>query len=394
MPSPDSPTVPGFWRCLKCGTPNPGTLYLRTCVACGYPRPAPGFEAGPGPGSIRPTTRARGRGRLRSPALTIAVAAYGLVLIAAFLLQWGVGDGWWPGMVLYLAPRVAFLVPLVPLALWAWRARRPAIGAALALEALFVAGPLMGFVVPWARLAGHLEGTPVRIMTFNRGGGRVDEDGFLRYLVKHRIDVVCFQEMGPAPMIDGVLAERGWHRDGSGAIASRFPILEDYPRSPEINEADRHYTALLRRVRVRGPGGREFVVGCLHMPTARYAFDRLRRLDASDLGPFIRWWGSEFVRMFDLLAELGDLPILVGGDFNNGPESRSLANLRDSGRFRSAFDEVGWGWGYTRPASFAWARIDHILASSSWAVTGCWVGPSFGSDHKALIAEVSLPAQP
>ena len=253
----------------------------------------------------------------------------------------------------------------------------------------------MGFVIPWARLTAQAEGPTIRIMTFNRGGRRgYDTADFLRYIERQKIDVVCFQEFADDPMLDRVLAERSWYRDRSKAIASRFPIVEDYPRSPEMNEMDRHYSAILYRVRLAGPGGREFVVGCLHMPTARYAFGQLFRLDPSAMPTYLHWWDAELLRMFELASEVNDFPTLIAGDFNNGPDASRLAELRDSGLYQSAFDVAGWGWGYTRPASFGFARIDHILANSSWTVTSCWTGPSFGSDHKSLIAEVALPASP
>ncbi len=392
MPTSSGPMIPGFWKCVKCGTPNPGTVYITSCIGCGFPRPAPGFEAMTGvPPAPPPSPRRGGRSR----ALMVAVASYGLVLMAVFLLQWGIGDSWWPGFALTLGPRAVFLVPLVPLGLLAWRARRPAIGGAVLLEALFVAGPLMGFVVPWARLTAKAEGPTVRIMTFNRGGDRgFDTSDFLRYLDRQKIDVVCFQEFIDDPLLDRVLAERSWHRDRSKAIASRFPIVEDYPRSIEKNERDHHYSAILYRVRLLGPEGREFIVGCLHMPTSRYAFQQLFKLDPRGMTPYLNWWNAELLRMFELLADFGDLPVLVGGDFNNGPDASRLADLRDSGLFQSAFDSAGWGWGYSRPTSFPWVRIDHILANSSWTVTSCWIGPAFGSDHKSMVADVALPAKP
>ncbi len=327
-------TTPGFWKCVKCRTPNPGTVYISSCIACGFPRPAPGFESLSGEAPKPDVHRHR---KPRSRVLMAIVAGYGLVLMAAFLLAWGIGDAWWPGFVLSLMPRAVFLVPLVPLGLWAWRARRPIIGGAVALEALFVAGPLMGFVVPWARLTARADGPTIRIMTFNRGGARgFDTADFLRYIDRQKIDVVCFQEFADDPTLDRVLAERSWHRDRSRAIATRFPIVEDYPRSKEINEADGHYTALLYRVRLAGPDGREFVVGCLHMPTSRYAFRRLFRLDPSGMTPYLNWWNAELLRMFELVTELNEFPTLIGGDFNNGPNaSRWLSFARASSSRRS-----------------------------------------------------------
>ncbi len=242
MPTTAAPPGPGFWRCSKCGTPNPGTLYITACVACGFPRPAPGFEESP---HVRSRPDPGARGRFRSPRLVAAVAAYGLVLMSVFLIQWGIGESWWPGLVLSLSPRAVFLLPLVPLGVWTWRAKRPAIAAVVAVEALFVLGPMMGFVVPWSRFSATAEGPQVRIMTFNRAGDvGIETADFLRYLERQKVDVVCFQEMGRNPLLDRVLKERGWQRDRSGTIASRFPIVEDYPRSTEENRDRR---ALLGR---------------------------------------------------------------------------------------------------------------------------------------------------
>ena len=60
--------------------------------------------------------------------------------------------------------------------------------------------------------------------------------------------------------------------------------------------------------------------------------------------------------------------------------------------YRFAFEDAGWGYGYTRPSRYPWFRIDHILASPEWVFTRCRVGPDVGSDHLPLIAEAVLPA--
>ena len=89
-----------------------------------------------------------------------------------------------------------------------------------------------------------------------------------------------------------------------------------------------------------------------------------------------------------------DVPKLIAGDFNMPADESALASLRDEGRFRFAFEEAGWGFGYTRPTRTPWFRIDHILTSPEWVVRRCRVGPDFGSDHLPLVAEVVLPARP
>jgi vancomycin resistance protein VanJ len=103
----------------------------------------------------------------------------------------------------------------------------------------------------------------------------------------------------------------------------------------------------------------------------------------------IDWWAGELGRVAGLLAETGHTPLLVAGDFNMPSDNSSMASLRSFLRF--GFEEVGWGYGYTKPSSAPWFRIDHILASPHWTFSRCWVGPDLGSDHLPILAELVLP---
>jgi endonuclease/exonuclease/phosphatase family metal-dependent hydrolase len=100
------------------------------------------------------------------------------------------------------------------------------------------------------------------------------------------------------------------------------------------------------------------------------------------------WWGREIERMLSALAEAHDLPMVVGGDFNMPSDDSTMAALRAN--FRFAFEDAGWGYGYTRPARLPWVRIDHILAGPEWYAVACRVGPDFGSDHLPVFAELEL----
>jgi len=391
MPTTEPPARPAFWRCSRCKTPNPWAVYITACIGCGAARPAIAPESRAEPGPVGPVD---GR-RAPAPRLLATAVAYGLVLIAVTLLARVVGDGWWPGLAILLSPRWIFLAPILPLAAWAWRSRRRVIGVVIAFEALFILGPLMGFSVPFGRLGPDAAGPRLRIMTFNRGGGRIDAEGFGRYLDRHKIDVVCFQEFHGDPALDAALAGRGWSTNGARSIASRHPIVRDFPRSPEHNLDEFRYNATLYRARIKGPEGRELVVGSIHMPTLRPGFLGILRGKVRVLVALLDWWNEELGRMLDLLNESGGGPTLIGGDFNNVAEASALVALREQGAYQSAFEQAGLGWGYTRPAALPWVRIDHILASPEWAVTACWVGPAFGSDHRSLVAEVALrPADP
>lgn len=324
------------------------------------------------------------------------VAAYGIVLLAACGLARGIGDAWWPGLLLLISPRWAFFAPLVPLAIWAAVARQPRVVAMVAAEAVLVAWPLMGLHLPFGGGGGETsESATVRVMTLNRGSVPIDVPRFARYLDRHRIDLVCFQDFRDDPALDAWLAEAGWHRDSSRTIASRRPIVAELPRSTQENRDQGRYTVTIFRARVATPDGREFVVGSVHMPTLRPGVNRLWSGDLAGFLLHIDWWRSEFDRAVGFLASTGPTPLIVGGDFNMPIEAGGLANLSANGHLVSAFEEAGVGWGYTRPAALPWIGIDHILVSPEWSVRRCWVGPSFGSDHKSLVAEVVLnPARP
>jgi vancomycin resistance protein VanJ len=391
MPRSEIPTNPGFWRCLKCGTPNPWAIYLTECMGCGTPR-------GVGAATPRPDVvddPARPKLRPKEPILLACVAGYALLLILVYLVLRVIGDAWWPGAMLMLAPRAVFLVPILALAVWALWRRRWRIGAMTLLEALFVLGPLMGFVIPLGKES-HVPGEPtLRIMTFNRAARQTDPEEFLRYVDRQKIDVVCFQEEPrTADPFEDRLKARGWQFHSSRFIASRYSIISEPPRAAEENLDLHRYTGNLYRARIKGPSGREFIVASLHMPTLRPCLSFLLKANFAASRGLIDWWDRELERMFAVATESEGLPTIVGGDFNQGPEASRLLALRGSGEWRSAFDEAGIGWGYTRPAGFAWTRIDHIMVGSDWTISSCWLGPDFGSDHRSLVAEVGFPAPP
>ena len=114
--------------------------------------------------------------------------------------------------------------------------------------------------------------------------------------------------------------------------------------------------------------------------------------DVAGLSLHVDWWKHELDRVAAALSTGGGAPVLAAGDFNMPPDDSTMVALRSA--FRFAFEEGGWGYGYTRPTRCPWFRIDHILASPEWQVTRCWVGPDFGSDHLPLLADVVLPAGP
>src|SRR5262249_46397191 len=152
-----------------------------------------------------------------------------LVLTILALIRW-VGEGWWGVTVLLFIPRWAFLAPIAVLAALSALARRPAHWALQAAVGLLVAGPLMGLSLPIAQLwTPRPHGTTFRVLCFNTGPGRLDDQRLIRLIERERIDFICFQERPqPNPELEAYLT-RGWYRDSTRFIVSRYPIVDELP---------------------------------------------------------------------------------------------------------------------------------------------------------------------
>lgn len=305
----------------------------------------------------------------------------------ALALIKSLGDRWLPATVLMFGPRWAFLFPIPALVLWAVLRRRVDLLIAQGVTLAVVLGPLMGLCLPVGTL---LRPTPtgqkVRAMSLNRGMGELDTKALARLIADERIDVVCLQEFRLDPGLDLYFLRTGWNRDLSGSIYSRFPISHDLadPDRPWVEHGS--WPLRLRRVRVRLPDGREMVVASAHLPTMTHGFGKLIRGDLAGVGRYVAWRGRQAAELVSALRETSDVPTIVGADFNMPPDSPLMAMIRTF--FPSGFEQVGWGFGYTRPSRFSWIGIDRILASRDLRFTRSWVGPAVGSDHLPILAEV------
>jgi endonuclease/exonuclease/phosphatase family metal-dependent hydrolase len=315
-----------------------------------------------------------------------------LVLAALILIRW-VGNSWWGVAPLLFVPRWLFLAPVGVLAFLAAWLRAPALWLVQGASALVVAGPLMGLSLPLTRLGSTPPaGDRFRILCFNLGSMPYDAGALTAYIEREHIDLVCLQEGArDDPVLEAFFAQ-GWQRDEEKYVASRYPIVRELKPMPHTYQPDDRWTAHLNGAFIRAPSGREFLLASTHLPTLRPGLNRLLEGDVQGLRLHQDWWRSELERVVGWLDHAQGAPLVVAGDFNVPPDDSTLAALRMSYRF--AFEEAGWGYGYTRPARVPWFRIDHVLTSPEWDVARCWVGPNFGSDHLPLIAEVVLPLPP
>lgn len=391
MNSPRTPdAAPEFWRCARCGTPNPAASYISTCIGCGAARMEK-REARPVPETAKaPWWKPRVLDRRAKWVLGITLA-YAILVIVLFAVVRLFAESWLPATLILFSPRAILLLPLPILAALALWSRRPSFLAIDALLLAFILGPFMGLSLPLrSLLGGSASGTTLHVMSLNQGNAPLDHAALRTLMRKRSIDVICFQEGRDQSALAGSDAV-GWHFDSSGLIASRFPIVEELaPEDPNAFREREFWPLVIKRVKIQLPGGRRCMVACVHMGTMRTGF---RFLKNGEVAAAYRYQDWRWKQMDDLIGRMSGaqgLPVILAGDFNMPSDSPMMASLHR--QFRDAFRDAGWGFGYTRPTRWPFIGIDHILVSPEWDVRSCQVGPDVGSDHLPLLAEVVLPA--
>jgi vancomycin resistance protein VanJ len=108
-----------------------------------------------------------------------------------------------------------------------------------------------------------------------------------------------------------------------------------------------------------------------------------------DFDAIIAWSRKPaFDRLLEIIAECGDSPLIVMGDFNTPSDSTYFVPLRS--KLRSAFETAGSGYSHTWPMPLPVLDLDQIWLSSHFQITRCTHANSLQSDHRAVIAEVTF----
>lgn len=373
-----------FWRCERCGTPNPLKSYLTNCLGCGATRSADSGSANRAKSTAAPPKRDR-----RARIVAAISIAYAFAVLAVWVLIRFTAERFWLGTALLYAPRWPWLIPPVVLAFAAWKVQWTRLW--LVHIGTLVCGVwlLMNLSFPIDRLFTRTPaGVRIRIMTLNTHSGKIDVKRVADLIESERIDVVCLQELphpdGPRS-IDACFPP-SWNHDSQKRIVSRFPIVSEEPGLPRDSPALNFSPVDFARVRMRLPDGTEIDVASPHLPTARFALEKLTRGDFSGVKTQSNWRWKQLGNLVPALHGAIDDAVIVGGDFNMPSDSPMFNMLKRDYNF--GFDQTGWGCGYTRPSSFPWIRIDHILATPRVHFVWCRVGPDVGSDHLPLLAEV------
>ncbi|MDH3457391.1 MAG: endonuclease/exonuclease/phosphatase family protein [Gemmatimonadota bacterium] len=316
-----------------------------------------------------------------------AVAYLSLALVSAAALWW-LGDRWWLATVLLFGPRWVLLLPLVVLVPAAILHDRPLLVPILVAGAV-VLGPVMGFQTGWTRFFVWPDSDrDIRVATFNAKGGGTITSSLTDLMLEWDADMAAFQECSGL-LRDAIDRLLDWHTHSSEGlcVVSRFPIVEVRTMDREALEFAGG-AGLVMTYLLEVEEGLVFLTN-VHLETPRAGLERIRAGNLDEGIPVLATKSQ--LREIELRrarrwADRFPARQIVAGDFNTPPESRLYRAAWSD--WQNAFSIMGRGFGATRMNGWIRARIDHVLADSTWKIVRSWVADDVGSDHRPVVAQL------
>jgi len=330
----------------------------------------------------------------KSPKRRHLLATLSILNVAFLILLWiaetFIAERFWLTTGLLYFPQHWIGIPAIVLLVWSLYTREIKLSLLKLASTFFFAIYFLGFNIPFR--AEPVIGTPIRVMTYNIHYGSGGAANIVEVIEQQKPDIVCMQETrafgtwrDPVPELQRLLP--GWHMSRGAEVAtfSRHPIIRQkaHPMGQPFGRV-----VLETVVNVRG---QQLSVFNTHISTGG-------NFEKCDRPKY--WWtmpryvlGTAEVRAKQLpillkAAQGATTPAIIAGDFNNPP--RGLFYRKLTRDFRDAFDAAGWGTGFTFRSDLPVLRIDHILAGAGVAVHRCHVPRVNASDHRPVVAEISL----
>jgi vancomycin resistance protein VanJ len=246
---------------------------------------------------------------------------------------------------------------------------------ATAAVALLVPALIWGAMFGELMLPGKGGGSHnLRVLTHNVDAANTDYAATARDVLAADADVVALEEMTSTALraYENALADRyPYHvKRSTVGLWSAYPIEES--GSVDIGLS---WTRALR-AQVRTPAG-EVAIYVAHLVSVRIGSSGFTSDQRDET---IRQLGQQ------IAAEKLSRVILMG-DLNGTANDRSLAPLTVG--LRSAQGAAGDGFGFSWPAAFPMARIDHVLFRGMTPARA-WVLPRTPSDHRPVAADLRL----
>ena len=202
-----------------------------------------------------------------------------------------------------------------------------------------------------------------------------------REVMKFHPDIVLLQESPTSNKVAELARE--WFADSASFLAGfDCTIISRYP----LKAIDTRPAAHTTRALVILPGQRELFITSLRLtpplgrtdlwkPAAWSAYSEDRRLRRRELRAVL-----------EAEPEKGELPEIVGGDFN-APAGDAIYKLLDD--YRDVHRAAGRGWGNTALNTIPAFRPDQIWLKRLSAISSCAIR-AVHSDHRMVVADVSL----
>ncbi|MEU6667027.1 endonuclease/exonuclease/phosphatase family protein [Streptomyces sp. NPDC046727] len=241
-----------------------------------------------------------------------------------------------------------------------------------------VLGLLAWYLEPYGK-TGEPDGPPVatfRVLTSNVEFGR-GTPALARILRAEQPDVVFVQECesGCRATLDHDFATVYPHRRAVEADGSRGSlILSRFPLRPTAG--------------VRGTMGMPGAVADVRGHAVRLQLAHPMPPLPEQLG----LWRGELGRLRAFAATGGDTPTILAGDFNASQDHAAFRHILDTGltdAARLTGHDRAPSWP-SRTASVIGAQIDHVLVTRDFAATRARFLRVSGTDHRALVADLTL----
>jgi endonuclease/exonuclease/phosphatase (EEP) superfamily protein YafD len=290
--------------------------------------------------------------------------------------------GWERGPLVQLfafTPYVAawsWLPAVLAVATRRWTAGAVALAVAITLTALVAPRALSGE-------RGPATGVTLRVMTSNLLFGGADPATIVGLVRDLRIDVLAVQEFtaeGRDALAAAGLGELLPYNSLADEIAASGSGL--YSRYPLAGKGDKRNGGGFRQAygTVQAPGAGPVVVESVH-PLAPWSV----KVNED--------WRSDLLAQ--PRADRNGPPRILLGDFNATLDHGPLRELIATG-YRDAADAAGKGlvgtWPYEGGRTLPKVTIDHILVDERIGVRDVSVHPIPRSDHRAVVAELTVPA--
>ncbi|MEV4343324.1 endonuclease/exonuclease/phosphatase family protein [Actinoplanes sp. NPDC049596] len=311
-----------------------------------------------------------------------------LTLLTLPGLVWAVfrSLGWEPGyvvMVMAFTPYVAAwtLVPLIAALL----ARKWLIAAAAALAAILLGAAVLPRALPDKE---GESGVPLTVMTLNTFFGRADPAAVVKLVREHDVEVLAVQEFTPkaaeglaAAGLGDLLPYKALADEvgttGSG-LYSKYPMTG--AGSQRFNGDNLQEGNMQAYATIQPPGAAAITVESAH-PLAPYSKEALPS------------WKADLEQ--EPRPARSGTPRILLGDFNSTLDHAPLRDLIADG-YRDAADAAGKGligtWGPYDGKPIPPVTLDHVLVDERMGVRDVQVHGVDGSDHRSVIAFVTVPA--